>query len=383
MRLIDPDPRVDARHRRLLWQVLQRLGKFRDPSTSKSRQSVQSHVAPAVARLLGRGSTPDHQRAKQDLVDQLGSRRKLHANLLQSAALGLGQLLLPGEDLPADAESGKALWRHYDTTRDQQTRHFILIAAGQIGGETNFERVAREFRTGKREIQAWAALSLGLMAFHAPKVKPQAGAQGPVKDVRAMTGLLLHGGLLRINNRDVRAAIALGLGLCGHKAAAADMRRLLEKYRRVEEFAGYLCMGLALMDDKAAGAQIQAVMGDSSRRPLLMSQAALALGRLRHPGASTTLRALLQTGGVFGTLTLASTATAMGYLADPKNVAPLIRILGDTGHNSLVRAFAAVALGSMAENDPLTWSAWVAMNMNYSAAAETLSNGSSGILDIL
>jgi hypothetical protein len=37
----------------------------------------------------------------------------------------------------------------------------------------------------------------------------------------------------------------------------------------------------------------------------------------------------------------------------------------------------------MAENDALTWSAWIAMNMNYSATVSTLSNGSSGILDIL
>ena len=114
-----------------------------------------------------------------------------------------------------------------------------------------------------------------------------------------------------------------------------------------------------------------------------MVQASLALAKLDHPGASATLRSILRAKTSMRTLTLAATSNAMGYLADPNNVQPLVDVLTNASNNKLMRAFAAVALGSMAENDPLTWSAWIAMNMNYTATVETLANGSSGILDIL
>ncbi len=384
-RLLDPDPAKGAKHRRLLWSAIQTLEAYQAVEVSKSRQMVKAHVPTAVARLMGRGTGTDRQRIKKGYSGLFKSRRKRHATLYQSTTIAMGRLLVPVEEHAAEGPHMKRMRAHLNKSRDELTKNFGLISMGQIGGKDNLEHLLKVFRTGKRDTQGWAAIALGLMSFYAPKpdpgkVKPTQAGRDPV---RVKIGSALRKSLMRINNRDVRAAIALGLGLGGYTKAAPDMRELLKKYRKVPEFAGYIALGLALMNDKPSGKLIEEIMADANRKPLLMTQTALALARLEHPGASITLRSILRTGSRFRTITLASASNAMGYLADPGNVKPLVGILADQTNNKLVRAFAAVALGSMAENDALTWSAWIAMNMNYSATVPTLSNGSSGILDIL
>ena len=49
----------------------------------------------------------------------------------------------------------------------------------------------------------------------------------------------------------------------------------------------------------------------------------------------------------------------------------------------LSRAFAAVALGGVADKEMLPWNSKIGVNMNYRAAVETLTNSRTGILDIL
>lgn len=49
----------------------------------------------------------------------------------------------------------------------------------------------------------------------------------------------------------------------------------------------------------------------------------------------------------------------------------------------LSRAFAAVALGGVADKEDLPWNSKLSCNINYRAAVETLTDKSAGILDIL
>jgi acetolactate synthase regulatory subunit len=62
---------------------------------------------------------------------------------------------------------------------------------------------------------------------------------------------------------------------------------------------------------------------------------------------------------------------------------PLKRMLFDQDLGHLPRAFAAVALGGVADKEPLPWNVKIAVGNNYRAAVETLTNQLSGILDIL
>ncbi|HIE69623.1 MAG TPA: hypothetical protein EYP98_05350 [Planctomycetes bacterium] len=80
---------------------------------------------------------------------------------------------------------------------------------------------------------------------------------------------------------------------------------------------------------------------------------------------------------------LAAAASAIGFIGDKRSIEPLKTLLFDDKLGDLSRAFAAVALGGIADKEPLPWNSKISTNMNYRASVETLTNGSSGILDIL
>ena len=58
-------------------------------------------------------------------------------------------------------------------------------------------------------------------------------------------------------------------------------------------------------------------------------------------------------------------------------------MLFDTNLTPLSRAFAAVALGGVADKEKLPWNSKIAQNMNYRGAVETLTGSGTGVLDIL
>ena len=62
---------------------------------------------------------------------------------------------------------------------------------------------------------------------------------------------------------------------------------------------------------------------------------------------------------------------------------PLVDLLLDEQRTGLSRAFAAVALGGIADRRNLPWNSELVIGVNYRAAVETLTNGISGVLDIL
>lgn len=80
---------------------------------------------------------------------------------------------------------------------------------------------------------------------------------------------------------------------------------------------------------------------------------------------------------------LSAVASALGFIGDARTVAPLKKMLFDEKLGDLSRAFAAVALGGVADKEPLPWNSKIGTNMNYRASVETLTNRSTGILDIL
>ncbi len=377
LRLLDPAPDGSPRDKRLRWQCLDVLDRFAARDLGKARQIVQAHVAPATARLLGRGDGVDRERVKRAHAELLlGSARTQHA-LPQSAALALGLLAESPDVRPQDEVFSAALRRAVVRATDQQVRCFALIALGQIGGQKNHDALVDVLRREKGPIQTWAALALGLLAHGAP-------ADGSQRDRGVVDGIgrLLARQLDECGNPDARAAFAVALGLARHTPAAPQLREMVKKYHRSEELCGYLCIGLSLMDDQAAAPLLRSILDDARYRPLLMAQAARALARLEQRGAAELLHGMLRR-EESGTTTLAASATALGSIGDASSVAPLLAMLRDESLPKLLRAFAAASLGMIADDDRLPWNAWIAMDLNYRAMVETLSNGASGVLDIL
>jgi len=118
------------------------------------------------------------------------------------------------------------------------------------------------------------------------------------------------------------------------------------------------------------------------RRPELLKQAAIALGKLGDKPVASMLEGMLAEGDT-NLAKMAAIASALGLIGDRRSVIPLKRILRDTSLMDLSRAFAAVALGGVGDKELLPWNSKIAQNMNYRASVETLTDRSAGILDIL
>ncbi|MHC5064295.1 MAG: HEAT repeat domain-containing protein [Planctomycetota bacterium] len=364
----------DSAQKRLLWQTLDSLWDFYEKSLGKGDQLIQSHVPGAIARMLGRGDSPMHARYKAALARELDRKRGRQNSIYQSAALALGKMVYPAEIHAEDAEFSKVLLKYAKRGKDEQARNFCMISLGEIGGLANRNELLRIHAKGKKATERpWAALGLGIMAFR--------NRTGGTVDTGIGEALLR--GLNDVNNVDTRAANAVALGLTGYQKAAKDMRKYLEKHSREDMVAGYLCIGLALMDEKEALDQIRELVEKSVRRPYLLTQAAIAMGKLGDKEAMAQLNQILSTGAQ-NVAKMSAVATAYRFIGDKRAVKPLIEMMFDERKlTKISRAFVAAALGGIADKELFPWNAKIAIGCNYRAAVSTLTNGQTGILDIL
>jgi HEAT repeat protein len=383
IRLIGPEPGRGGAHKRVLWRAVAALERFLERRFRDQTVAVQSHALTALAALVGRGDGVDQRRAKALVLERLEQGRA-EPTVLISATIALGRLLQP-----ADEEAYQVLARRIALPPDPMVRNLGMIALGEIGGEASLEHLRRAYGQTDRVVQAWAAIGLGLLAYHAP----DAGAdpqQTSATDLRALVGALLLGGLRENRNREVLAATAIGLGLAGCVDAAPALRKMLEDSMNLDDFAGHLCIALAMLGDTSAIPQIRSAASGVDQ-PVLFGHAARALAGFGRVDASSAGVEVLRAGGgsgPFALLRLSAAAQAVGALRNPADVATLAQLVGPTDRREratsehLRRAFAAAALGSVVDRDPLGFGVRVADGMNYTARAQTISNGLSGILDI-
>jgi len=370
--LLMPEGERTGGEKLLLWQVTQQLWHYYARDLGKGDQLVQAHVPVAVGHLLQRGNTPEHQRSKALLVEELTADGRSN-QIRQSAALTLGALCLPTEQFAGDAEFAAALARGYRKCNDQLTRFFCVLALGRIGGDANRALLLDIYLQANKAIEKpWAALALGLIA------RDRARTTGVVDQE---VGRLLHRDLDAIEFEDARAGIALALGMCGYRDAAQSMVTLLRDGTRNETLLGYLAVSLALLGHTEIADDLVALMQKSVRKPFLLQQCAVALGRLGDARTVPTLLTMLDE--CQSTAALSAVANALAQIRDRRSIDPLIAALHDPVRTSLARAFAAAALGGVGDKDALPWNTLIARDMNYMATVDTLVNGSTGVLDIL
>lgn len=361
-----------AADKRLLWQTLGELWQFYDADLGRGSELLQAHVPTAVGRLLGRGDGPDHRAAKTRLLAEIGGKSKRHVTVQQSAAQALGMLALPPEQAEDDAAISQQLVRYYQDGPDQQARRFCVIALGRIGGERSRETLLKLYATANKSTEKpWVALALGLCA-HASKERGE---------IDLVVAKLLLDDLGHTANNDTQAAMAVALGLCGWRDAGERVQELLLKNERAETLAGYLCVALALLDYREATPTLTDIVVRSVRRPFLLLQAAVALGRLGDKDAAVLLQKLMRDND--SAAALAALAQALGNIGDRRSIEPLRQMLVDQDLTRLARSFVAAALGSVGDKAALPWNSWLAVDVNYAAAVDTLTDGNSGVLDIL
>ncbi|MGE0141868.1 MAG: hypothetical protein AB7I19_01500 [Planctomycetota bacterium] len=379
--------------KKLLFGALDALDAYWAQDLGPSHQLVQSHVPPAIAKLFEGADLTDEELGKRLdaykkswLLEMQGKSKlkRTQNDMERSVIVALGRTGLPvdgdKDDPKLDAEILKELDKKSAEGSDSQSRYFAMMAMGQMGGAEARTKLLKILREGKKALERpWAAISLGVMA-HFQMEEAKLNAQ-----VDQLVGKELMRQFDEAKTPSTIAAMAIGLGLVKYSDAGPTLIQLLDKYKNQDELAGYLCIGMALMGYKDSIDEIQDVVRTSTRRGERLRQAAIALGKLGDKDAATTLITMLteDESGAPDLARMSAIASALGFIGDRRSIDPLVKLLFDTKLTNLSRAFAAVALGGIADKELLPWNSKIAVNMNYRASVETLTNQAVGILDIL
>jgi len=377
--------------RALMDEALKCLEDYYKEPLGAGEQLIQAHCPTAIAKLIGR----DHPKSdyyKELFHDEMLEKpiakgvKRSNDTIYQSCALALGQLARPYTDKDEkkcpDAKYSKLLLDQWHKHKDAQTRNFSVLSLGFIGGSENLKALLEELRTGQKNQQKpWCALSLGVYSFFVLDQRKKGNAAAQAEDL-SLVNEALFTSLKATTEPSLTGALAISLGLSQTIEAADVMRERMRENPAKEQMAGYLAIGLALMNDGRSLADIRNLVDQSIRRTDLLQQCAIALGKLGDKSVAEQLLKHL-TEGEPNLAKLSAVASALGFIGDARTVSPLKKMLFDEKLGDLSRAFAAVALGGVADKEPLPWNSKIGTNMNYRASVETLTNRNTGILDIL
>ena len=350
-----------------------------------NRFLVRAHCPTALARLLN--DLPAEQseawraRIAEDLLERASKRSKDQAEIVQSAVLALGQIGTNGAE---SKEIREALAAVPKDVSDQQARNYAMISMAKSGARPGQEDVeggiqdATDFllgqlSRGKSTIKPWAGLAIGVMCR-------DLGETGAAQ-VSAM-GAALRSSLAEEKDNQRIGAYAIGVGVAGDTEASEILRDKLD--RTSDDTArGYCAVGLGLMNDRQAIEPIQEIIKESKYRPDLLKQAAISLGLMGDKELVPDLVTMLSEAK--GLATQAAISSALGFIGDSRSIDPLVEMLGNKDLTARARGFAAVALGIVADKELLPWNSKIAVDLNYRATTQTLTDveAGTGILDIL
>ncbi len=377
-----PDGSMDAANsRQSQIRFLRRFYK-----NQENNYYVRAHVPTALARLLDGAPASARASVADDLLAALERNSKERDEVRMSCVLALGEI----GDCDADAidASIRAAITRLATDGDQQSRNFVNIAFGQIGGRSGAgadvdkgRAEARDFllgqlKQGKGHMKPWAALGLGVMEHALTREGVAAGsATATVKDQ-------LRKALSEAVRPELVGAYSIALGIAGDVEAREVLKQKLNGISEANA-RGYVAIGLGLVDARETIADIQKVVRESKYKPDLLKSAAIGLGLLGDKELVPYLcDTLVEAKGLSSQAALAS---ALGFIGDSRSVDPLVAMLKrKQGISDGARGFAAVALGIVADKEPLPWNSKLSTGVNYRASTSTLTGETgTGVLDIL
>jgi HEAT repeat protein len=352
---------------------------------------VRAHCPTAMARLLETGLPEQHRKAYRerianDLITRI-TKKNDQAEIIQSSVLALGLLGSNDGADPLDKKIREVLISVPKEVSDQQARNFAMIAMAKVGGnagerdvDSGIEAIKKalleQLGDGKTTMKPWAGMACGVMARRLSEGKSPSAAipslQAAVREAlksEADTGKV--------------GAYALSAGIMGDVEATPVLLTRLEQ-EKADDAKGYIAVGLGLLGARdAATEKIQKIVDDSKYRPDLLKQAAIALGLLGDKDVVKKLTDHLAESK--GLATQAAISSALGFIGDQRSIDPLVQMLQNDQLTERARGFAAVALGIVADKELLPWNSKIAVDLNYRASTQTLTdtNAGTGILDIL
>jgi HEAT repeat protein len=362
-------------------QVLEILSFFDDPEQSFV---ARSQAPAAISRLLTGAPDSLRGRAAYTFLVAAGPHSKELREVQNAAVIALGQIGRSGGD-PVDQQVLDQLERiAYRSSADRSTRFFAMAAFAEAArrrgaGEEPYEAVEKTRKTllqnlgrSRGETQAWTALALGILEANASE-------RGEVPSPQS--GRALRNVIQRTRSHEVAGAIAIALGLLRDREAVEILRdRMLDAGE--ERVRGYTALALGMIGDPAAVEDVQRVLTDSTMKPFVIENAAIALSLLGDQGVSSQLFEILSNSS--RPKVQQSVASALGWIKDPRPIGKLCEQLQNTRKNETGRAWTAVAIGRICDEDRWPWVGQLSINAQYDVWLPTLVEPrlQNGLLDL-
>ncbi len=310
---------------------------------------IRSQVPIALARL------GDDAAALVPRLLDLATDRRQDDDLRRSSVIALGRLASI-----EDAEVVAALRKVVRKESDAPLRRFSLVALGRILARAPHDDAGKRIHDllqleladpSYRTDVAWTALALGV------------GAHGldPTSELRARAAKGLVSAFRSTRSPSDVGALAIAIGLAEDRDAGP---LLLDRFAETRDAAlrARLAVGLGLVGHHGAAAALTEAMLDE-RDAALRIELATGLRLLGDAAAGERLVETMRTAPTFAVA--AAAGRALGQVGDRTAVAPLVALLDDREQKEPVRAFAAVALGLIAEKGDEPWNAPLSVDSNY------------------
>ncbi len=341
------------------------LTAFMEREDKDASAVVRAHAVTALARFVGREANAAIKARFVTLLHGASS-----AWIQQSATLALG--VVATKD---DADVCEALRESLIKAKDPQVKAFSAIALGQVGGAANRDCLRKAMAKSKSPMKAWTALGLAILV---DTERRQGSALGTQRSI--VSDLLRE--YRDAADPEIAAGIAIALGITRDRDAENDVFDGLLRFRKNAASAGYHAVALGMMGSQGLKSDLRLLLERSVRDDVLFSRCAIALGLLGDKAVALDLVRRLHDED--NTVAVASSLSqALGFVGDRRSLDGLVSIVRDHRRPNIPRAFAAVALGLIGDKEDLPWNSKIAANINYRANVPTLTDGSSGVLDIL
>jgi HEAT repeat protein len=361
-------------------QFLALLAFFEDSAQS---YLARSQAPNALARLVDGAPESLRGRVAYALLVASGPLTKEEREIQNAAVIALGMIGTSGQD-PIDQEIRNHLERvAYKSSLDRSTRFLAMIAMAEVatrrgssaepyaGLEPTRRTLQRNLRS-RGETLAWTALALGIL-------EEDAGSRGEVASPDS--GKALRAALEKARSYEVAGALAIALGMVRDPEASelllTRMHETGDSYMR-----GYAALALGMIRVPAAVEPIRQVLSTSTHQAFVVENASIALALLGDQDTGTRLYGVLERSA--NPRIQSSVASAMGWIRDPRPLSDLCAMLGDGRRNDTARAWTAVAIGRICDQDRWPWVGRMSVNVQYDVALPTLLDPiyESGLLDL-
>ena len=350
------------------------LGLMQDRSLNNL---VRAQAPIALGRLhrLNDAGSPAVRQVLVSKVLPLFNDDKTDNDLRRSLAICIGMVASTDE---TDAPAVEALIGAVANAKDDQTRHFSIMALAEIGARDSEpakhpdthaklkEFFLRELTSPKRIThQPYGALGFAVYARN-PKLL----------DLKNEVSQKLQTAFNETTNPSYQGAMAVGLGLLEAKAASEDLWKKYEDSND-QPLKGYIAVALGLMRENSRAEALRAEIKKKGLEQKYRLQLARALGLMSDIKALPDLITYLRSAETLAEIS--SAAQAVGLIGDKSAMKDLLDIVKNESQQPMSRGFAEVALGILAEKTPLPWYIVFSVDANYRAKVDALSE----ILDIL